>query len=104
MKTFVYLIQHGYGGIKIGVSKDPKKRCKQLQTGNQKKLRVIATFSFKSKSEALIVEELLHRKFAQYRMNGEWFRKSILRKFKDRKSLFPKIFNSGMINDYDEAR
>lgn len=102
--TYVYFIQHGYGSIKIGVSDNPEERCKQLQTGNQKKLRVICKFPFERRRTALDLERELHEKFKEHRLEGEWFRKSILRKFKNRAVLFPNVFNGGMVNDYDKAR
>ena len=41
----LYIIQSDVSGnIKIGRSKDPQKRLKQLQTGNPNKLKLIAEF------------------------------------------------------------
>ena len=41
----LYFIQSDITGmIKIGRSKDPVKRLKQLQTGNANKLKLIASF------------------------------------------------------------
>lgn len=100
--NYVYFIQHGFGSIKIAVSNDPEERCKNLQTGNQKKLRVVAQFPFKSRKEALQVEKDLHKVFEFARLEGEWFHKKILSKFKSRAKLFPNKFNGGPINKYDK--
>ena len=44
-KDNLYIIQSDVTGmIKIGRSKDPQKRLKQLQTGNPNKLKLIAEF------------------------------------------------------------
>ena len=44
-KDDLYIIQSDFTGmIKIGRSKDPNKRLKQLQTGNPNKLKLIASF------------------------------------------------------------
>lgn len=102
---YVYLIQKGYGAIKIGVSKDPEKRCKELQIGNGSKLFLIAKFPCKTRNDANILEKELHRKFEKFRMNGEWFKKRILKEFSHRAELFPHIFQKEMkvkFNSYHE--
>ena len=92
MSYYVYFIQKGYGSIKIGVSDNPEKRLKQLQTGNHGSLFIIAKFPFETRREALSLEYDLHKMFKNDKINGEWFKKSILRKFKDRSKIFPNIF------------
>lgn len=89
---YVYMIQKGYGSIKIGVSNNPEFRLKQLQTGNHGSLYLIAKFPFESRKEAESMEKDLHVKFQSYRLEGEWFKKGILRLFKSRSKLFPNIF------------
>lgn len=79
METFVYFIGQGYGLVKIGVARDPERRILNLQTGNGKALKLIATFPFSSRSDAVCVERELHRKYASYRVNGEWFRPGVLK-------------------------
>lgn len=101
--TYVYLIQKGYGSIKIGVSNNPEKRCQELQTGNHGSLFLIAKFPFSNRFEAMAMEKELHLKFNDYRLNGEWFKKGILRRFQKRSELLPHIFkeqNSGKFNSY----
>ena len=69
LRDDLYIIQSdNFGAIKIGRSKDPQKRLKELQTGNPNKLKLIATFKDKG-----WLEKILHEKLAKYRLNGEWF-------------------------------
>ena len=105
-ETFVYFIQRGYGAVKIGVSKNPESRCKQLQTGNFKTLHVIAKLPCKSRAAAMTLEKTLHRRYNRFRLNnGEWFKKGVLRAIGDRREIMPQIFdrevNDGTrFNDY----
>ena len=65
----LYIIQSDMSGnIKIGRSKDPQKRLKQLQTGNPNKLKLIAFFEGEGWKEKII-----HEKLRRYRLKGEWF-------------------------------
>ena len=45
--------------IKIGRSKDPANRLKQLQTGNPNKLRLIASFQGQGWKEKILHENLI---------------------------------------------
>jgi predicted GIY-YIG superfamily endonuclease len=78
-ETYVYIIQRGYGSIKIGVAKSPESRCEQLQTANHQKLSIIAQIPCRSRDAAFSLEKFLHAKLVRFRLaNGEWFRKSAL--------------------------
>jgi hypothetical protein len=68
-KDSLYFIQSDVTGmIKIGRSKNPLKRLKQLQTGNANKLKLIAFF------EGLgWREKLLHESLKDWSKEGEWF-------------------------------
>lgn len=67
----LYLIQaSGSGMIKIGRSKHPYKRIRQLQTGNSNTLRLIHVFEGWGWREPQLHEEL---KEWRIRDNGEWF-------------------------------
>ena len=101
MTTYVYLIQKGYGSIKIGVSDNPEGRLGELQTGNHGQLFLIAKFPLASRAEAFLMEKELHEKFKEYRLKGEWFKKGILRKFKDRAELFPNVFPAQMKESFN---
>lgn len=66
--TRTYFIQAVDGGpIKIGVSVDPRKRLKSLQTSSHQELRIIGTLKGNREPE-------LHEKFSELRLKGEWFR------------------------------
>lgn len=68
----VYFIQEaGFleGAVKIGVSYNPERRLKILQTGNPRPLRIIALIEGGGKA----AEADLHKRFANDRMEGEWF-------------------------------
>ena len=68
-KDSLYIIQSDVTGmIKIGRSKNPQKRLKQLQTGNPNKLKIIAEF----KGEGW-KEKIIHERLRMYRLEGEWF-------------------------------
>lgn len=71
---FVYLIAQGAGSaIKIGSTRDPVSRIKELQTGSSETLLLQRVICFRSRSEATECEKQLHEKFAHYRKCGEWF-------------------------------
>ena len=68
-KDYLYIIQSDVSGmIKIGRSKDPAKRLKQLQTGNPNKLRLIASFK-----ELGWREKIIHESLKKWSEEGEWF-------------------------------
>lgn len=65
----IYFIQGAEGTpIKIGFSSDVRERLAALQTAHHCKLRILGGISG---SQA--VEAALHRRFARYRVEGEWF-------------------------------
>jgi hypothetical protein len=68
---FVYAIAGSLDGpTKIGIAKDPFKRCKELQTGNPHKLRVYAMFPC---GFARDFERSARDSLPTCRMEGEWF-------------------------------
>jgi predicted GIY-YIG superfamily endonuclease len=67
----VYLIQsleHSY--YKIGISKHPKKRLKELQTGNSSELKLIDEYPSEFANQ---IEKTLQRRYSYLRKEGEWF-------------------------------
>lgn len=64
--------------IKIGYSKNPIKRLKQLQTGHPTKIGCEGWFECLSEDEAHTEEHVLHHAFRKDRIrpNGEWFKYS----------------------------
>lgn len=70
-KAYVYIIKVSPDGIyKIGVSKNPEKRIKQLQTGNPEKIELIKTFL---SSYPYKMENVFHRRFKRNHVQGECY-------------------------------
>ena len=68
---YVYLIQSLEDSrYKIGVSIHPKKRLKQLQTGNSSELKLIESFQSEFAHK---VERALQRRYSYLKKEGEWF-------------------------------
>lgn len=70
----IYLISNEKKQIKIGSSKSPQKRLKQLQTGNASKLKLEAFYDVPD-----YYEKRLHYLLRQFRCrhNNEWFNISL---------------------------
>jgi len=63
-----YFIQSVCGGpIKIGHSRNPAKRVKVLSASSPVALRVVGVIQGNQ-------EEVLHRRFRQFRLHNEWFK------------------------------
>ena len=72
---YIYLIQSLEDGYsKVGVSKHPQKRIKQLQTGNSSELKLIETYQSDIANQ---IEGTLHKRYSHYQKEGEWFDMSI---------------------------
>jgi len=75
--NYVYIVadrsklvaENSYYVVKIGISKNPWARVKELQTGNENKIEILATFRADIVSDAEI-----HSILDAYRHNGEWFK------------------------------
>lgn len=73
---YVYLIQSTDNGYyKIGISKNPQKRIKQLMTGNSSPLKLIESYESEFANK---IERVLHRRYSHLNKEGEWFELSIL--------------------------
>lgn len=73
---YVYLIQSGNkpkSPIKIGMSNDPEKRIKQLQTGNPVILRLVLSIKCKSRSHAFRLEKTMHQLLKGNNIINEWY-------------------------------
>jgi len=69
VKDKIYFIEaFGLDKIKIGFSRDPQKRLKELQTGSPVKLRLLVSMNGSQQQESM-----LHEKFAKLSIDGEWF-------------------------------
>lgn len=77
MDNYVYITRSGYSNnFKIGVSENPAKRLKQLQTGSPYILRLFHIFECQDRADAFNKEKLLHKHFDGRKtklMWGEWF-------------------------------
>ena len=68
---YIYAIQEAETKrVKIGISRDPQMRLKQLQTGNSQELVLIASRKAENRFKD---ESLLHRENRDLRVRGEWF-------------------------------
>ena len=68
---YIYLIKSKQSQLyKIGISDNPQKRIKNLQTGNPEDLIIIHTYKTKNYNK---VEKALHNRYSYLKLNGEWF-------------------------------
>lgn len=67
----VYLMKNTNGLYKIGnTSRNTKKRVKELQTGSAAEIFIVEECECKFPTK---VESALHKRFARFRIIGEWF-------------------------------
>lgn len=69
---YLYVIQSN-DAIKIGITHNLQQRFNDLQGANPVELQLIYAFKFDSRGQAEALETLLHERFAQYQIHGEWF-------------------------------
>jgi predicted GIY-YIG superfamily endonuclease len=77
MTKYIYVISCASSDeapCKIGISDNPEKRVKQLQTGHPKKLKIKYT---KELDNARLYEKRLHKDMSYLRSHGEWFNLSV---------------------------
>ncbi len=77
---FVYLIQAQQNYVKIGFTRDVARRLKTMQTGNPHPLKLVLSFPFDTKAEAMEMERLLHLKLSKWNIHGEWFDYKMVKK------------------------
>lgn len=76
---WVYFVSDGVGHIKIGKSKNVRKRIKALQTGNAHELNLILQVLFVEDAPWAVslnvdsLEDVLHDTFKKYHVRDEWF-------------------------------
>lgn len=66
----VYVMSVAEKFYKIGISSDASRRLSTLQGANPLKVTLVATYTC---SDACLMEQSLHQKYAHKRMHGEWF-------------------------------
>lgn len=73
---YIYMIADKHDYIKVGISKNPERRVKDLQTGHPDILQLIFTEEFNcTRKHLLNIEKLIHKelKAKKYKKRGEWF-------------------------------
>jgi hypothetical protein len=71
--SFIYVIApHDSEKVKIGISDQPIRRLKQLQTGHPEILHIHHTEPVNRKDRA-VLERLIHKQNGHLRLKGEWF-------------------------------
>lgn len=59
---------------KIGVSTQPKRRLKELQTGNSEIIEIVEEYET---DKPYMIEKILHNRFSIYKEHNEWFNLSL---------------------------
>ena len=68
---YVYAIRNNHTGrIKLGISENPERRLKELQTGNDCELELLA---YREAANRFKDEKAIHNKHQHLRVRGEWF-------------------------------
>lgn len=68
---YIYLLKEDNNDyFKIGISKNPKSRVKQLQTGSSAKITLYKAYVTEYASQ---IEKVLHRRYKSSNVLGEWF-------------------------------
>ena len=71
--SYIYIIgPENNGPVKIGISKKPTSRLKQLQTAHPEKLIIHNTFEIEE-SRTKLLEQKIHKDLSYLRSKGEWF-------------------------------
>lgn len=68
---FIYLISNNLNLYKIGISNNPKRRIKELQTGNDGILFIVNQYY--SPKYARQIEKALHNTYSYCKILNEWF-------------------------------
>lgn len=74
--SYIYVIGSDEPPYKVGISKNPTRRLKSLQTGCPKKLKILSikeTAALKTKP----LESIIHYNLSKYKTVGEWFDTSL---------------------------
>lgn len=90
MKSYVYaILDEQSESVKIGKANNIVTRMSELQVGNPNQLKLIAYTSCVNAQHAHIVERRIHKKFADLRGMGEWFKYSddILLEFGEQENI-----------------
>ena len=84
--SYLYAILDSFGRVKMGKSKHPFRRVKELQTSQAE--RLVCWAYWKVGVETKVAEKEAHEVLAKYRVGGEWFKLPYLY-LEDLESMFP---------------
>lgn len=70
--SFIYVIGGTNPPYKVGISRDPNRRLKSLQTGHPYPLQVHFTKETEI-CKTKLLEQVIHRHLKMYKTSGEWF-------------------------------
>lgn len=70
--SYIYVIGSDNPPYKVGISKNPERRLKNLQTGHPQKLR-IHTLKETDSTKTKLLESAIHYHLRLHRTHGEWF-------------------------------
>lgn len=92
----IYFIRsvESVGPMKIGYSKNPRKRLMEIQAFSPLKLRIIAELD-----APRYIERQLHKIFHAFRSHGEWFHVS-----SELEALVAHVIKTGELPDPEEAK
>lgn len=76
----IYADTDGIGQWKVGITTNINKRLQTLRVGNPNISHVECTYDIRSREIAYMVENLVHKRFKEYKINGEWFAEQCLNK------------------------
>ena len=68
---YIYAAQDSQGRLKIGISKNPEERVKQLNVGHPDNLELV--YTAKAIDNTYMSEQLAHEKCKDYHLRSEWF-------------------------------
>ena len=69
---YIYVIGSDQPPYKVGISVNPQKRLRELQTGHPERLRVLHEQETEYDRTRLL-ERVIHRHLKHHRCEGEWF-------------------------------
>ena len=72
MKSYIYIIGTTRPPYKVGISKDPERRLRALQTGHPDKLQILH-ITETDITRTKMLETVIHRNLKHHRQTGEWF-------------------------------
>lgn len=74
-EMFVYAIREVESGrVKLGISRDPHARLRQLQTGNSQRLELVG---YRKAENRFQDEAALHSRYADKHIRGEWYAETV---------------------------